>query len=829
MRFLVYGIVQGVGFRPTVYTLARAMGLRGYVRNNGSNVEICVDRQGEEFIRNLKEALPLLSTIERIESSGTPGSIVDPTNYSDHPEFVIVPSTSGMRSSSIPVDTALCDPCISELLTSADRRYHYPFTNCTDCGARYSIICDLPYDRELTTMVPFPLCPSCSSEYMDPGNRRFHAQTISCPECGPQYTLYDDQRNPIHTDDPFKTFSRFLESGKCTVLKSWGGMHILASLDAIPQLRERYNRKTKPFALMFRNSDAVRKYTHVTGVEERLLTSSARPILLLRKRKGFSFLGDAAPGLDSVGVMLPYTAAHHILFRHLSVDGIVATSANLPGEAMITTNDEVFSLKMDLYLLHNREIVQRVDDSLMKVYHPSSATDQPPSFISESYSHSQSIPLSDSHSQSPSESYSHSSSSPQSASRPPAPPTDRAPSFTPTHHHQTSAPAPLFIRKSRGFVPTFLGLGFHYPIIAVGPERNVTGAVVANSRLFLTQYIGNTRNYSNLLFLEHALNHLLNLTGAGDPRIVVRDMHPAYATNRVARQFSETYDAEMIQIQHHHAHAASLLLDTEITEMVTLTLDGTGYGPDQTIWGGEVLWTNGPEYQRIGTLESMPMPGGDLTVRDPRRMVFSLGEITGHPQSFFSETEEKILRTAMKTSSTTTSMGRILDSLSCILGGCCQRNYDGEPAMRLEPLLERGRFAADLFDTVSIRRVAGTGEFERDGASVVNQLELYSQLFEIVQGRTVTGQEAADLAHTLVRRIMDGYVDIACDYAEKKELRHIGLSGGVAYSLPIIRMFEEGVRKREMVPVIHERLPPGDGGISAGQVYAAGMKADVHR
>ena len=779
MRFFVYGIVQGVGFRPTVYTLARAMGLRGYVRNNGSNVEICVDRLGEEFIRNLKEALPHLSTIERIESSGTQGSIADPTDYSEYPEFIIVPSTSGTRSSSIPVDTALCDPCISELLTPADRRYHYPFTNCTDCGARYSIIRDLPYDRELTTMVPFPLCPSCSSEYMDPGNRRLHAQTISCPECGPQYTLYDDQGNPIHTDDPFKTFSRFLESGKCTVLKSWGGMHILASLDAIPKLRERYNRKTKPFALMFRNSDAVRKYTHVTGVEESLLTSSARPILLLRKRKGFSFLDDAAPGLDSVGAMLPFTAAHLILFQHISADGVVATSANLPGEAMITTNDEVFSLDMDLYLLHDREIVQRVDDSLIKVHHPSSATDQPPS-------------------------------------------------FTPTQFPSESAPAPLFIRKSRGFVPIFLELGFDQPIIAVGPERNVTGAVVANSRLFLTQYIGNTRNYSNLLFLEHALNHLLNLTGAGDPGIVVRDMHPAYATNRVARQFSERYHADIIQIQHHHAHAASLLLDTEITEMVTLTLDGTGYGPDQTIWGGEVLWTNGPEYQRIGTLESMPMPGGDLAIRDPRRMVFSLGEITGHPQSFFSKTEEKILRTAMKTSSTTTSMGRILDSLSCILGGCCQRNYDGEPAMRLEPLLERGRFAADLFDTVSIRRGAGAGEFERDGARVVNQLELYSQLFEILQVRTVTGHEAADLAHTLVRRIMDGYVDIACDYAEKRELRHIGLSGGVAYSLPIIRMFEEGVRKREMVPVIHERLPPGDGGISAGQVYAAGMNADLH-
>ncbi len=776
MRFFVYGIVQGVGFRPTVYTIARAMGLRGYVRNNGSNVEICVDRQGEEFIRNLREELPPLANIERIDmidgpgssgatgsdssdSSGEMSSVIDPTDYSEYPEFIIIPSTSGNRSSSIPVDTALCDPCISELLTQGDRRHNYPFTNCTDCGARYSVIRDLPYDRKNTSMSPFPLCSSCSSEYMDPGNRRLHAQTISCPQCGPAYRLYNHDGTSITSPDPFIEFARALEEGSFGVLKSWGGMHILASLDTIPALRERYKRRTKPFALMFRNIDAVRRHTHLTDDEETLLTSSPRPILLLRKRQGFPFLDDAAPGLDSVGVMLPYTAAHHILFRHLTADGIVATSANLPGEAMITTNDEVFSLGMDLNLLHNREIVQRVDDSLVKVY-----------------------------------------------------------------HDQYNAATPLFIRKSRGFVPTFLDLGFDRSIIAVGPERNVTGAVAANSRLFLTQYIGNTRNYSNLMFLEHALDHLLNLTGAEDPGIVVRDMHPGYATNRVARSFSERYDAEIVQIQHHHAHAASLLLDTGIEEMVILTLDGTGYGPDQTVWGGEVLWTNGPEYQRIGTLEAMPMPGGDLTVRDPRRLVFSLGELTGNPQSYFTESEERILRTAMKTSPMTTSMGRILDSLCCILGGWCQRNYDGEPAMRLEPLLESGRFTTDLLDTVAIRRGAGAGDFQRDGVHVVSQLELYSQLFGIIQGSTPTGQEASDLAHTFVRRIMDGYVDIACDHAEMRGLEHIGLTGGVAYSLPMIRMFEEAVRKREIVPVIHERLPPGDGGISAGQVFAVGME-----
>ena len=278
MRIFIYGIVQGVGFRPSVYTIAREMGLRGFVRNNGSNVEVCVDRDGEEFIQNLQDALPPLALIERIDH------VEDTTDYSAYPEFSIVTSTTGNRSSSIPVDTALCAPCIHEILKKGDRRYHYPFTNCTDCGARYSVISDLPYDRQFTTMDPFSLCPSCSSEYMDPGNRRLHAQTISCPACGPKHTLYNSQGDTIKSMDPFKVFATTIESGQFTVLKSWGGMHILSSLDSIPSLRERYRRKTKPFALMFRNINTVRTYAHLSPEEEELLDSTARPILLLRKR-----------------------------------------------------------------------------------------------------------------------------------------------------------------------------------------------------------------------------------------------------------------------------------------------------------------------------------------------------------------------------------------------------------------------------------------------------------------------------------------------------------------------------------------------------------------
>lgn len=820
MRFFIYGIVQGVGFRPAVYTLARRMGLRGYVRNNGSNVEVCVDRDGEEFIGSLLENLPPLAVIERIHRVGDPevpepcpghpvatdsgpgdsgapndnqGALssersapVDPdlvhsASAISDPGFVILPSTAGARTSSIPVDTALCEPCIEELLEPENRRYLYPFTNCTDCGARYTVIRDLPYDRRSTTMAPYPLCPSCAAEYTDPGNRRLHAQTVSCPDCGPRYTLYDARGSPMTDDDPFSTFARAIEAGELCVLKGWGGMHILSSLHVIPGLRKRYGRETKPFALMLRDLATVRKYVNISGYEEELLASAARPILLLPGKQGFGFLEDAAPGLDTVGIMLPCAGAHHILFRHLTGDGVVATSANLPGEAMITTNREVFSLGMDRYLLHDREIAQRADDSLMKVY-----------------------------------------------------------------HGQDGIPVPLFIRKSRGHVPVHLELPFDTPLLAVGPERNVTGAVVSGSRLFLTPYIGNTRNYSNLMFLESALDHLRTLTGARQPETVVRDMHPGYASNRVARALADRFGSELVEIQHHHAHAASLLLDhrtgggsatgserghpADIRELVVLTLDGAGYGPDGTVWGGEVLWTNGPEYRRIGTLVPVPMPGGDLAVRNPRRMVFALGELTGHPQPWPRGTEADILGRSMATAPRTTGMGRILDSLCCLLGGWCRRTYDGEPAMRLEPLLARGGFVPGLVPEARIMHREGSGPFESGGVRVVDQMDLFGYVFRMTAGAggpvgsSPPGRDACDLAHTMVRRIVEGLVTIACDHAESRGLAHIGLSGGVAYSLPLVRMVDEAVRERGLVPVFHGRLPPGDGGISAGQVYAAGLR-----
>lgn len=743
MRFFIYGIVQGVGFRPAVYSLARQMGLKGFVRNNGSNVEICVDKKGEEFIERLIDKLPPLARIERVVSRE------DNTDYSQFPHFLILESKNGTRSSSIPVDTALCDHCLRDLLTPGNRRYLYPFTNCTNCGARYSVIRDLPYDRKNTSMAEFPLCPMCENEYGNPENRRFHAQTISCPECGPEYTLYNTDGKLIPSPEPFRYFSSALENGKTGVLKSWGGMHILSSFEELPNLRERYGRKEKPFALMFRDMKTIMKYAVVSDAERNILCSPVKPIVLVKKRPGFDFLDWAAPGLDYIGAMLPYSAAHHILFHYFHGDGFVATSANLPGEAMLTTNDEAFSLGMDLYLLHNREIVQRVDDSLVKVY------------------------------------------------------------------EEKTSVHPLFIRKSRGHVPEPISFSVDGQIVAVGAERNVTGALLHAQRLFLTQYIGNTRNYSNRLFLEKALRHLMKLTGLDKPRVVVRDLHPSYATNRVAKMFSQEFSAFLLSVQHHHAHAASLMLDAGVDEIVALTLDGSGYGTDGTIWGGEVLYTNGSCFERIATLKQMPMPGGDAAVIYPERMVFAIGELINHSFSHFPTEIERILRTSMKNAPKTTSMGRVLDVLSCLLGAGCARTYDGEPAMRLEPFLEQGKYLPQLMESADI--------ISEKGISVVNQLMLFSEMAEILKV-DMTRQKRADLAVTFVHRIIEGLVKEACEFANENGIQTIGITGGVAYSIPILRMFGRMVRERGLTPVFHEKLPPGDGGISAGQVFVAAME-----
>jgi hydrogenase maturation protein HypF len=735
-RLFLYGTVQGVGFRPTVHRVATAMGLPGYVRNNGANVEVCIpggEAEAKGFLERLREELPPLAEVTSYDiQDGEP----------DTDGFVIVTSSEGPRLSIIPPDTAVCERCMAEFQDRSDRRHHHPFLNCTDCGARFSVIRDLPYDRPLTSMAPFPMCADCEAEYRDPATRRFHAQTTNCPVCAPRYMLLDRGGREV-TGDPFEGFAAAVAGGSLGVMKGWGGMHIVCLPEVVEALRERYHRPAKPFAVLVRDMEAAHRLADMTPGEEEVLTSHVRPIVLVHKRDARSLKG-VAPGLGNVGLMLPYTPSQMLLFTHMETDALVFTSANLPGEPIVMTREQALALDLDVYLLHDREIIQRADDSVVKVRG------------------------------------------------------DRR----------------LFIRRSRGVVPTPVDAGHGRSVLAVGAQLNVSAALTKEGKMFLTQYIGDSGKHPTQRFLGDAVAHFRRMFGIDRVEAVAADMHPNYSTLRIARRWAEEEDAPLVRVQHHHAHAASLLLDTGRDEAVVLTIDGLGYGDDGVLWGGEVLACDRSTYKRVAHLEELPVVGGERAVFEPRRLVWAahrLLERDDWPDGTASPEEDRVWSQALAGSPRTSGMGRFLDLVSVYLGVSERMTYDGEPAMRLEPLLERGSHRPEWDFRV-----------ERTTSGRVGTLSVLSTLFHL---DLVSERDRADAAYCAVEAVLFGLADAAADEAERRDVP-VGLTGGVAYSLPIVDLIASRVETRGLELLLHDRIPPGDGGISAGQALVAGMGLD---
>jgi hydrogenase maturation protein HypF len=731
MKITVYGIVQGVGFRPTVYRVARAMRLKGYVLNNGSNVEIHLDRDAEEFLRRLKESLPALARIDRAEIEDT---------EEDLQEFSIMQSHDGARVSLIPTDTAICKNCVRDFFNTGNRRFMYPFTNCTECGARFTVIEDLPFDRARTSMSDFPVCDLCMEEYSSPDDRRFHAQTTSCPRCGPKYVLYGKNKRPMR-GEPFKDFASRIDEGEVGLIKGWGGMHIVATFQNAARLRKLYRRGDKPYAVMMRDRDTAKRYVDIGALEERLLTSHQRPIVLLHKRKDkMDLLEKVSPGLGNLGVMLPYSGAHFLLFSHLRADGVIMTSANPPGEPMVTENAKAFELGLDCYLMHNREIVHRCDDSVVKI-----------------------------------------------------------------NSGNTN-----FTRKSRGFVPVPVEANHKHFVVGVGAQWDVTGSVSRNGEIFLTQYVGESQQYLTLQYLDDAIHHLAGLLGVKYFEAVSMDKHPRYSTRIEAKRLAKEHGAQLIETQHYHAHAAALKIDQKIDgPLVALTWDGTGYGDDGTSWGGETLVADFKEYKRIATLEGIPLLGGDRAVVDPKRVVTAIQLKLGKDPTMVDEDEAELYSKMMDKSVVSTSMGRVLDAVSCILGICCKRTYEGEPAIKLEKWLELGepKYPFEL-------------EFVKKGdLDVARTMPLFER---VLSTRMENDIQRADIAASFVKALVSGVADHACEYADANGFKRVGLTGGVSFSGPITAWVKETVEKNGLEFVGHERISNGDGGISTGQNAIAG-------
>ncbi|MFW9801276.1 MAG: carbamoyltransferase HypF [Candidatus Thorarchaeota archaeon] len=767
----VTGIVQGVGFRPFVYRVANNLSLLGYVLNLGdAGVQIVVegDRERiEELIKQLQSNPPSISRIDSVN--------VEWDSAIDSFDSFSIRNSSTERSEKsapeMPPDIAICDDCILDLKSSDSRWYQYPFTSCAACGPRYSTITRLPYDRPNTTMVDFPLCNVCNTGYTSPMDRRYHAQTTACDSCGPRYLLYGEDGELVQDIDSIFQAAHLLEKNAVLALQGIGGTHLVIKTSdyrPIRVLRERKNRFQRPFAIMAKDADAVFRFSEPTENEMKLMKTWRRPIVLVRKRTGSTIsqksLDEISPGLDTLGVMLPYAPLHHLLFEKLEEEALVMTSANPTGVPMYI-NPQVITTELsgiaDYFLLHNRRIHQRSDDSVIK-------------FVGND--------------------------------------------------------SPVFIRRARGYVPEPLTINCRpaLKVVAVGPEEKATGAVLKSKKVYMTQHIGDTDRVENIDFLRTSIGHLMFLLGVDEVDAIACDLHPEFLSTELAEGLSSKIDAPLIRVQHHHAHLAGILADNSMdldTSIVCITADGYGYSPDGGGWGGDILVGNATEFVRRGGLKPSPFPGGDLSARyAARSLVGILGNrlpierflpiILGQPIASNENLDEQTLPVLLQAMDQdinvlqSTSVGRFLDAVAVSLGICSENSYDGECPMKLE--------AHSVSSELNIE-----SDFISSGKVIeLNSAESLDQILELKR----KGHSTHKIAYAVHRHVGEALAEMACRIANDEGVKYVGFSGGVALNRIITETLVDVIRSKGKQPLIHKHIPPGDGGVSAGQVAVAAAR-----
>ncbi len=760
-RILVQGIVQGVGFRPNVYRLARARALNGYVRNLGNVVEIVVEgsvNNIKSFKDDIEAKKPPISKVDSLE--------IEWLGYDDLLEFsgfqILESSSNFSGSSVIPPDVATCDSCLGEVMKSGDRRYRYPFTACTDCGPRFTVISSIPYDRERTSMDAFPLCPDCMGEYQDPEDRRYHAEATCCPVCGPEVFLYREEK--ISVDNPIKEAARLLDNGNVLAMKGIGGTHLVANtIDDLPiiNLRNNLGRMNQPFACMSPDIPTIRSFAEVANYEEEILLSNNRPIVILKKNRDYYLSPYVAPELHNLGVMLPYSALHHLLFTYTDSPAYIMTSANMPGEPMLTQNQEIISKLegvADYYLLHNRKIINRCDDSVVRFRGGDLA----------------------------------------------------------------------FIRRSRGYVPEpydFSNINSDLNVLALGPEIDVTFSLLKEGKCYVSQHIGDTTKYETFLYLQKAIEYMMGITRTDNVDMVTCDLHPQFFTTKLAHELGERFQCPVLKVQHHHAHAAALSLDWGVEELICIAADGVGYGDDGSAWGGEILYSNRREYERMASLMPQNMPGGDLTTRYPARMIMAMlypyygeDELLEMMRTDYLDyfphglKEVDIVANQLERNfnlTGTTSTGRVLDALAAALHICGERTYEGECAMKLESAAYSGKDGFDL--PIKI--------IQQDGMDVLDTSQILSSVLE----KKLEGEKIEDLACSAQRAVSEGLAKLAIRAARKKDVNNIGGSGGVFYNEAISMTIKNFVENAGFRFLQHKNSCAGDGSVSLGQAVVAAL------
>jgi hydrogenase maturation protein HypF len=745
-RIDVNGIVQGVGFRPFVYNLALQYDLKGEVANTAAGVSIRIEGSPED-IRAFEAALtaksPPLAHVVEISARAE--------SVKPFAEFRIVKSRGQAQMTTlISPDVSICDDCRQELFDPDDRRYLYPFINCTNCGPRYTIIDDIPYDRPKTSMRHFKMCAACQAEYDDPTNRRFHAQPNACEQCGPHVRLYNQRRKPFTTDNPIKAAADCVRQGWIVAVKGLGGYHLVVdalNTEAVLRLRGRKLREEKPFAIMSADLASIREYARVRPEEQTLLTSIQRPIVLLQKKNPNPISEAVAPGNKYWGVMLPYTPLHYLLFEH-QFAALVMTSANLSEEPIAIDNNDAFGRLADIadyFLTHNRDIYLRSDDSILKL----------------------------------------------------------------TAGHQR------YIRRSRGYVPIPIFLNKAVPpILACGAELKNTICLTKGEKAFLSQHIGDLENLATLDFFKLTVDHLKRILEI-EPELIACDMHPDYLSTRFAREQMQT---PVIEVQHHHAHIVSCMAEHKLKgAVIGLAFDGTGYGPDGTIWGGEVLVAEAKQFERVAHLAEVPLPGSSAAIKAPWRMALSylcatfgdnlqdldlplLKQIEAQKINIIVEMMEKGINCPQ-----TSSLGRLFDAVAAIAGIRQRVNFEGQAAMELEML-------ADGYSD-SIYEIQWTSQ---KPIKILPQTIIQGVVQDIQNGRS-----PAEISTKFHQTLIALFGEICAIIRRNHDLNRVVLSGGCFQNSLLLRGLIGQLGAHNFEVYAQQQVPANDGGIALGQALVA--------
>jgi hydrogenase maturation protein HypF len=734
--------VQGVGFRPYVFRLAGELRLVGWVLNDAHGVLLEVEGAAEDvrmfFVRLTRDAPPL-ALIERVESGEV--ALLGETAFS------IRSSPRGEEADApIAPDSATCADCLRELFDPADRRYRYPFINCTNCGPRFTIVRGIPYDRPFTTMAGFQMCPACQAEYDDPADRRFHAQPNACPVCGPSITLLSADGTPASDRaDALSAAVGALRAGAILAVKGIGGFHLACRADdepAVSALRARKHREDKPFALMCATADDAARLVALGDEERSLLESTPRPIVLAPRLPDSPVAESVAPGAPELGVMLPYSPLHHLLLADTGCT-LVMTSGNVSDEPIAFADDDArerLSPIADLLLVHDRPIETRTDDSVVRV----------------------------------------------------------------------AAGRRMILRRSRGYVPTALRLpgGTARPLLACGAELKNTFCVAKGDRAWVSHHIGDLENYETLSSFTTGIAHFERLFAVA-PVLVAHDLHPEYLSTKYALELE---GVERIGVQHHHAHLAACLAEHGVEGIaVGAIFDGTGYGLDGTVWGGELLVGDAARFERVGSLRPVRLPGGARAIREPWRMALSwlsASGLAGPPRALAGHVDhdrwalvERMLETGLR-SPLTTSMGRLFDAVSALCAIRAEVNYEGQAAIELEAACDPGE--------------RGFYELPADGAELDARPLIHAVLADL-QGGVPVGTVAARFHNAVARATVTACARAAATAGTEV----VVLSGGVFGNRRLLEATVAGVTAAGLRPLVPELLPPGDGGISYGQAAVA--------